>query len=104
MKYAVVSQNGKQYKVEEGEELLIDGHKNGQGIEFGDVLLIVNDAKVKIGKPKIAGAKVTAKILGQEKGKKIDVVKYKAKSRYRRHLGFRPQYTRIKIEKITASN
>lgn len=100
MKYAVVAQNSKQYKVEEGQELLIDGYKNGREIEFGDVLLIVDDAKVKIGKPKIAGAKVTAKILGQEKGKKIDVVKYKAKSRYRRHLGFRPQYTRIKIDKI----
>lgn len=102
MKYAVLSQNGKQYKVTEGEEILIDGNKTGSKIEFSDILLVVDGDKVKIGKPKVSGGKVDAKIIALEKGEKIDVVKYKAKARYRRHLGFRPQYTRIKIERITS--
>ena len=100
MKYAVIKFSGHQYKVSEGEEILVDKllDKKAEPV----VLLVAEDGKVKVGKPKVAGAKVSIKVLGEEKGTKIDVYKYKAKSRYRKHIGFRPSYTRIKIEKISS--
>lgn len=68
-----------------------------------EVLLLVENGKVKIGKPKISGAKVKLKVLAEEeKGKKLYVQKFKAKSRYRRKLGFRPLHTRLLIEKISS--
>lgn len=101
MKYAVFSNNGKQYKVSEGEELLMDKlASDGKQAEFGDVLLVVDGDKVKLGEPNIKGAKVLVEILGEEKGDKVRVVKFKAKSRYRRQTGFRHQYTRVKVSKI----
>lgn len=99
MKYAVIKLAGRQYKVSEGEEILVDRLTDTK-VE-PEVLLIVEDSKVKIGKPKVAGAKVKVKVVGEEKGEKILVTKYKAKSRYRRRMGFRPQYTRLLIQKIS---
>jgi large subunit ribosomal protein L21 len=98
MKYAVLRIKGRQYKVCEGDELLID--KAEKDVAY-DVLLYVNDKKVEIGNPFVKNVEVTVKVLGEEKGKKIDVLKYKAKSRYRKHIGFRPSYSRISIAKIS---
>lgn len=98
-KYAVIKLAGHQYKVAEGEELLVD-HLTDKKVE-PEVLLLVDDGKVKVGQPKVSGAKVSVKLMGEEKGEKIDVYKYKAKSRYRKHTGFRPLYTRLLIEKIS---
>lgn len=99
MKYAVVRIAGHQYKVSEGQEILVD-KLIGTKVE-PEVLLLVNYDKVSVGKPKVAGAKVSFKVLGEEKGEKVDVRKYKAKSRYRKHIGFRPQYTRLFIQSIS---
>ena len=99
MDYAVVRIKGHQYKVSEGQEVLVDRITNGK-VE-ADVLLVCKDGKVKVGKPTVKDAKITFKILGEEKGEKLDIYKYKAKSRYRRHLGFRPQYTRLLVQKIS---
>ncbi len=105
MKYAVVEISGKQYKVAEGEEFEVDKIEGDKGkkLTLDKVLLIVDEKKRKIGKPIVRGAKVTAEILEQFKGKKIRVATYKAKSRYRRVIGHRSQLTRIKIKKITTS-
>jgi len=104
-KYAVVKIAGFQYKVAEGDELevnKIDVEKD-KDITFEEVLLIVEDGKVKIGQPLVVGSKIRAKVLEQFKGKKIRVATYKAKSRQRRVKGFRPLLTKIKIEKITVA-
>jgi len=104
MKYAVIKIAGSQYKVSEGEELevnKIDGDK-GEKLTFDKILLVVDEKKRKIGNPLIKGAKVTAEILDQFKGKKIRVATYKAKSRYRRVIGHRSQLTKIRINEITA--
>lgn len=98
-KFAVIRLSGHQYRVSEGQEILVDRLIDKKAEP--EVLLVVEDSKVKVGTPKVAGAKVAIKLLGEEKGKKIDVYKYKAKSRYRKHIGFRPIYTRVKIEKIS---
>ena len=66
-----------------------------------DILLISKDGKVQVGKPVVKDAKVTIKVIGEEKGEKVDVYKYKSKSRYRRHTGFRSQLTRLLVQKIS---
>jgi large subunit ribosomal protein L21 len=99
-KYAVVRIKGHQYKVSEGEEILVD--KIDTKEPEIEVLLVSDEGKVQVGKPVVKEAKVKVKVLKElEKGEKIDILKYKAKSRYRRHYGFRPQYTRLLIEKIS---
>ena len=99
-KYAVIKIAGHQYRVQEGQEILVD--KLGDKKPEAEVLLVVNGKSIKVGKPKVAGSKVTLKILEKElKGKKLHVTKYKAKSRYRRKIGFRPLYTKLLVQKIT---
>ena len=98
-KFAIVRFYGKQYKVTEGSELLIDKISDSN-IE-PQVLLYVDEKMTKVGKPVLKDTKVKLKILNQEeKGAKVDIFKYKSKSRYRRHLGFRPIYTRLLIQSI----
>lgn len=100
----MILSGGKQYKVSKGDELLLDKMPSepGKEVEFNDVLLLVNDGGVAVGKPTVNGAKVVAEVIGNEKGEKIDVVKYKAKSRYRKKIGYRHSYTKVKIEKIVS--
>lgn len=105
MKYAVIKTGGKQYRVAEGDEIEIEkiDTPEGKTLTFDEVLLLVDDKKTKIGQPKVARAKVKAKVLSHLKGKKIRVATYKAKSRYRRVKGHRQQLTRVKISSILSS-
>jgi large subunit ribosomal protein L21 len=98
--YAVIKIQGHQYKVKEGDSILVDKLKDSKNLKF-DVLLLVNGKEVKLGKPFLKDPKLDVKVLGEEKGKKLHILKYKAKSRYRRKMGFRPQYTKLLIEKIS---
>jgi len=98
--YAVISLKGNQYKVSEGDEILVD--KLGDEKPEADVLLVVDDEKVKVGKPIVKGVKVGLKVVeAEQKGKKLTILKYKAKSRYRRKMGFRPIYTKLQVQKIS---
>lgn len=100
MKYAVIRLQGRQYKVSEGQELLVD--KMNDLKLAPEVLLVADGEKVSIGKPVLKDAKVTLKIVkDMEKGEKIEVYHFKAKSRYKKHTGFRPQFTRVSVEKIS---
>lgn len=102
MEYAVIRVGGKQYKVSKGDVLEVDRQNaelNGQAV-FDDVLLFVSDGKVKVGKPRVSDVKVKALVLEHKKGKKIRIAKFKAKVRYRRVMGFRPQLTRFQIVDI----
>ena len=99
-KYAVIRILGRQYKVIEGQELLIDKMNDLKLVP--EVLMVVDGDRVEIGKPIVKGAKVGLKIVSEvEKGEKIEVYHFKAKSRYRKHTGFRPQHTRVLVEKIS---
>ena len=102
MSFAVIKTGGKQYIVEAGQKLRIEKlvQAVGDTISFDDVLLFVDDATVKVGTPHVAGAKVTAKVLAQDKAKKIRVVKYHEKSRYKKTYGHRQPYTQIEITQI----
>ncbi len=102
--YAIIKTGGKQYKVAEGDVITVEklDAQEGDAVTFDEVLTVVNDADVKVGKPLVEGAKVTGKVAGQGKDKKILVFKYKAKSNYRRRQGHRQPYTKVTIEKIEA--
>ena len=105
MKYAVIKTGGKQYKISEGQVLTVEkldqpsSNEKDKAIEFDEVLLLVNDGKVKVGQPKIQ-SNVKARVIDQVKGKKIYVSKYKAKTGYRRRIGHRQNFTKVLIEKI----
>lgn len=102
MKFVIVEQGGKQYRVAEGKTVEVDRLSNevGETITLEDVLLSVNDGKISIGTPLVEGAKVQAKVLDHFKGRKILVFKYRPKQRYRVKSGHRQQYTRLLIESI----
>lgn len=99
--YAVVNINGHQYKVSPTQSLIVDRlqGRSGEFVQFSP-LLVVDDQVVRVGS-EAAGYDVTAKIIHQKKGVKVDVVRFRAKSRYHRHLGFRPQTTTLLIEAIS---
>ena len=104
MEYAVIRFGGKQYKVSEGDLLTLDriDHTDKKTINFDEVLMIVNDTDSSIGKPTINGAKVEASFVEDKKGEKIRVSKFRAKSRYRKTIGFRAQQTVVRIDKISS--
>lgn len=101
--FAIVRIGNKQYKVAPKDVIVVDKVDGnvGDSLDFTDVLLFQNDKKVTVGKPVIKGAKVTAKILGQEKGEKIEVRRFKSKVRYRRKTGFRASLTRLEITGVS---
>lgn len=103
MDLAVIKTGGKQYKVKKGDKLKIDKIKGKEGdqVEFSALLLAdQKGSKVEVGKPNLA-KKVVAKIIKQARDKKLTVIKYKRKVRYRKKLGFRREYTQVEITKIT---
>ncbi|MBI4058688.1 50S ribosomal protein L21 [Candidatus Microgenomates bacterium] len=99
--FAIVQIGSRQYKAQVGDELIVDrlSQTNGK-INLDKVVLLSEDGKVKVGEPYVKDAQVVAQVLGEEKGEKIEVMKYRAKSRYRGHTGFRPKFTKIKVESI----
>ncbi len=104
-KYAVIKIAGSQCKVSEADEIevnKIEGKKDSL-LTFEEVLLLVDDKKIRIGQPLVKGVKVKARIIDQFKGKKIKVATYKAKSRFRKVKGSRSLLTKIRIEKIVSA-
>ena len=103
MKYAVIATGGKQYKVSEGDILDVESLGQNEGAyAFENVLLVVEDGKITIGKPTVEGIIVSSSIVGAKRGEKIRVAKFKAKARYRRVTGHRQALTTVKIESIGA--
>ena len=96
--YAIIATGGKQYKVAEGDIINVEklGVEAGQTVTF-DTVLVVNDGDVKIG-----SGNVSATVIGDVKGKKVIVYKYKRKTGYHNKNGHRQSYTKVKIEKINA--
>ena len=103
MKYAIVVSGGKQYRVQEGDTLVVDQLPNdiNSSYTFEEVLLFVDGDTREVGQPALAGVKVSGKILEHAKGDKIRVAKFKAKAKYRRATGFRASSTKVQIESIT---
>jgi large subunit ribosomal protein L21 len=103
MSFAVIQTGGKQYKVSAGDILSVEkisGYKEGDKIVFDKVLLTDDGATTKVGAPYVPGAKVSATIVEEGKGKKKLVVKYRAKSRYFKKNGHRQPFMKVQIESI----
>lgn len=99
--HAVIKIGSSQYLVSENQEFLVDLQKT-EGDQFvtDQVLLIADGDKVTVGQPLVTGYKVVCEVLGEVKGEKIKVSKFKAKSRYRKSIGFRAKHTKLKVKSI----
>lgn len=121
MSFAVIKTGGKQYLVSEGDKIKIEklemppfapakdsagkkaakGKEEGKKVVFDEVLLVEKDDKVSLGTPFVKGAKVEAKVLRQDKRKKVTIFKQKSKKRYSKKTGHRQPFTEVEILKIS---
>jgi large subunit ribosomal protein L21 len=101
--YAIIKTGGHQYRVVPGDTIEVEriDAKVGDTVELGDVLLLGNDDGIKVGAPLVDGAKVVARVVGQTRGEKLIIFKFKAKKRYRRKTGHRQSLTRLSIQEIS---
>ena len=100
--HAVIRTGGKQYRVAEGDVLRVeklDGEP-GSTIELADVLLLSDGDNVQIGTPVLDGKAVSAEVMAQGRARKIEVIKFKRRKKYRRNHGHRQHYTQLKIKSI----
>ena len=100
--YAIITSGGKQYKVEENKDMVVERieGKEGDKITLSDVNLFCNGDKIEVGKPLLKKAEVLATIKKQIKGDKVIAFKYKPKKRYRRKVGHRQLLTILHLDKI----
>ena len=100
--YAIIADGGRQYKVQSGQILEIDFRtvEAGSELKFDRVLAISSDAGFKLGKPLVAGATVTAKVLGESKGEKIFIQKFRRRKNSKRRTGHRQKYVKVQIGDI----
>ena len=102
--YAIIEDSGTQFRVEKGQTLDIDCRDAtaGQSVTFDRVLLVADENGVRIGKPLVAGAKVTAEVIGDSHGPKVEIVKVRRRKNSRRHTGHRQDYLRVRVTAIEA--
>ena len=102
--YAIITTGGKQYRVQEGDILFVEklGAQVDETVEFTEVNAVGKEDGLTVGTPLVEGAKVTAKVLKNGKGKKITVLTYKPKKDSKRKLGHRQPYTKVEITAINA--
>ncbi len=101
--YAIIATGGKQVKVEEGETIRVEKLDAEPNTTYTfDRVLAVNNGELVVGNPVVAGATVSATVVGNGKAKKVVVYKYKRKTGYHKKNGHRQQYTELKIDKINA--
>lgn len=101
--YAIISDGSHQYRVEEGQELVIN-YRNapvGEKITFDRVLAVGGDGDAKLGSPLVKGANVAAEVIGPEKGEKLVIQKLRRRKNMRRKTGERHVFTRVRIGKIS---
>lgn len=102
--YAVIRTGGKQYRVKPGQRLTVERLDGAAGdrVTFDQVLMVRGeDGSVAVGAPTVADASVSAEIVDQRRGRKINVFKYKNKTRYRRLRGHRQYETQVRIDELT---
>ncbi len=99
---SVIRTGGKQYIVSPGDKITVEklDKKEGEKVEFDKVLLKEDNGKVVLGTPYIEGTKVVGKSLGEKRGEKKVIFKYKPKKRYKVKRGHKQTYTEVEIEKI----
>lgn len=101
--YAIIETGGKQYKVSEGDVIIVEklGVEAGSEFVFDKVLALSNDAGLSVGAPYVESAKVSASVIGDGKAKKVIVYKYKPKKGFHKKKGHRQPFTKLKINTIS---
>ena len=102
--YAIIEDGGRQYKVQEGQEVNVDYREatKGDTLTFDRILAVSGDEGTTLGKPTIEGASITAEVLGVQMGKKLYIQKLRRRKNSRRRTGHRQMYTKVKIGKIAS--
>lgn len=100
--YAIIADGGRQYKVEEGQVIELDYREAAQGdeLKFEQVLCLSDGSTVKLGKPNVAGAVVSAEVLSHEQGDKIYIQKFRRRKNFRKRTGHRQMYVKVRIKSI----
>jgi large subunit ribosomal protein L21 len=100
--YAIVKTGGKQYRVEPNAVMAVEklAARTGDMVELEQVALVEQEGKVAVGSPWVQGAKVICRVLAHGRGPKVDVFTFKAKHNYKRKVGHRQPYTRLRVEQI----
>jgi len=101
--YAIIATGGKQYRVQEGDQIKVEklASDPGEKIEFKDVLLLADGDNVSIGTPLVEGGKVTGEVQEHARAKKIEIIKFKRRKHHMKHMGHRQHYTSVKITGIS---
>ncbi len=102
MRYAIIEEDGQQYRVEEGQQLDVDYRDVpiGEELRFDRVLAYRDDEGLRVGRPVLEGASVTAEVVTITQGPKLVVQKFRRRKGYRRKLGHRQLYTRVVVKQI----
>ena len=102
--YAIIEDSGQQFRVQEGDQIEVDLRpaEPGSTITFDRVMLVSGGKKTHIGKPLVEKASVTAEVVGEVKGPKLEVFKFKRRKKSRRHVGHRQKYLSVRISEIKA--
>ena len=101
--YAIIADSGRQFRVEEGQQLEIDYRDLAKGseLQFDRVLAVSGEDGLKLGKPTVEGASVSAEVLGVRLGEKLTVQKFRRRKNSKRRTGHRQMYTTVQIKQIT---
>jgi large subunit ribosomal protein L21 len=100
--YAIIADGARQYRVEEGQEVVVDYRDlpPGEQVRFDQVLTVSGENGVQIGKPTVPGAVVTAEVVGAVQGEKLYIQKFRRRKNFRRRTGHRQIHTTVRIHKI----
>ena len=98
--YAIIETGSKQYKVSKGDIIEVELLDAKRSLTFDKVLFLSDGEKVEVGTPYVKGAKVSAKVLGTGKDKKVTTFRYKNKINYHRTIGHRQPFIRLQIEEV----
>lgn len=103
--YAVIKTGGKQYRVQSGEKLKVERLEAEVGSEIGidQVLMVADGESLLVGRPLLAGAKVTAKVVSHGRHDKVRIFKMRRRKHYQKHQGHRQNYTELEIGSITTA-
>jgi large subunit ribosomal protein L21 len=103
--YAIIVSGGKQYRVAPDQVVAVEKLTAAAGdtVVFDQVALVVDDSAAQVGRPWVEGARVTCRVLGHGRGRKVEVFTYKAKDNSKRNRGHRQSYTSLKVEKISVA-
>lgn len=102
--YAVIKTGGKQYRVSVGETLKVESleAEAGNAVDFAEVLMVANGDSITVGEPLVKGAKVTAEVIENGRGKKIEIIKFRRRKHHMKRRGHRQNFTKVKITGITS--